>query len=244
MPRRLLAAVAAGAVLLGTAAVVWAAGRPAPRGDRPLAPSASPARQAPSTPGSEPAPELEQWPPVRYRRSRAIGKPFAGRLVRGVRLPAEGRDFFTWDPVRRRSPDRWWRRFGHDRLIRTLLRVLRAHRRSFPDAPRVGVGDISRPHGGDFGPRYGGIGHGSHQNGLDVDVYYPRLDGYERAPTRVAQVDVELARDLVTRFVRAGARYVFVGPHTGLRGRRGVVQALAHHDDHLHVRLRPRSGGR
>jgi hypothetical protein len=37
--------------------------------------------------------------------------------------------------------------------------------------------------------------------------------------------------------VLAGARYVFTGPHLSLRGPRGVVQKLAYHDDHMHVRL-------
>ena len=46
----------------------------------------------------------------------------------------------------------------------------------------MAVGDLSRRHGGDFGPRFGYIGHASHQNGLDVDVYYPRADGRELAP--------------------------------------------------------------
>ena len=41
----------------------------------------------------------------------------------------------------------------------------------------------------------------------------------------------------MNRFVRAGAIKVFVGPNVGLRGRRGVVEVLVHHDDHLHVRL-------
>jgi hypothetical protein len=31
---------------------------------------------------------------------------------------------------------------------------------------------------------------------------------------------------------------VFVGPSLGLRGPPRVVQELAHHDDHLHVRIR------
>jgi hypothetical protein len=52
-------------------------------------------------------------------------------------------------------------------------------------------------------------------------------------------VDRVLAQDLVDRFVAAGAQYVFVGYRVGLRGPRRVVQAIPHHDDHLHVRLRP-----
>jgi len=172
-----------------------------------------------------------------WHRSRALGLPYAGSLVRGVRLPREGVHFFTWDPVLRRSPNRPWRRFGTDRLVRTLLAVVDAYAAAHPHAGRVGIGDLSRPHGGDFGPRFGGIGHASHQNGLDADVYYPRRDRRERAPRVVTQVDHRLAQDLVDRFVRAGAQFVFVGPGTCLHGPPGIVQALVHHDDHLHVRL-------
>jgi murein endopeptidase len=147
--------------------------------------------------------------------------------------------FFTWDPVLRRSPDRPWRRFGTARLVRTLLDVIDSYAAAHPHAARVGIGDLSRPHGGDFGPRFGGLGHVSHQNGLDADVYYPRRDGRERAPRRVGQIDRRLAQDLVDRFVRAGAQVIFVGPSTRLRGPAAIVRVLAHHDDHLHVRLPP-----
>jgi len=157
--------------------------------------------------------------------------------VRGVQLPDEGRDFFTWDPINRMSPNREWRRWGTDRLVRTVLDVLAAYRTANPDAPRVGIGDLSRPHGGHFGREFGGLGHVSHQNGLDVDVYYPRRDRREREARSPAMVDQRLSQDLVDRFVAAGARYVFTGPRLSLRGPRRIVQELAHHDDHLHVRL-------
>ena len=49
-------------------------------------------------------------------------------------------------------------------------------------------------------------------------------------------MDRELAQELVDRFVAAGAYMAFVGPKVGLHGPRGVVQVLAHHDDHVHVR--------
>ena len=121
--------------------------------------------------------------------------------------------------------------------------MLRAYHAAHPLAPRVGIGDLSRPRGGDFGPRFGLPGHVSHQNGLDVDVYYPRLDGRERAPAGARQVDRRLAQALVDLFVRAGADVVFVGPNTGLRGPSRVVQELAHHDNHLHARLPSRPSG-
>jgi murein endopeptidase len=181
---------------------------------------------------------------IRWRRSRAVGLPNRGRLVGGVELPQSGTHFVTVDPLRRTGPNRAWRRYGTDRLIEVLLEVAEAHAAAHPDAPRLVVGDLSRPRGGRFGPEFGGDGHRSHQNGLDADVYYPRRDGLERPPTRVAQIDRHLAQELVDRFVRAGARYVFVGPRTGLHGPAGVIMVLGNHDDHLHLRIRPAGRGR
>jgi murein endopeptidase len=152
-------------------------------------------------------------------------------------LPSEGRLFFTWDPVRHVSPNRAYRRFATARLIRMVLRVLRSHATEHPGAPRVSIGDLSRRNGGDFGRRFGSPDHESHQNGLDVDIYYPRRDGREREPRRPAQIDRPLAQDLVDRFVAAGAQFVFVGPNTGLTGPPQIVQHLANHDNHMHVRI-------
>ncbi len=108
------------------------------------------------------------------------------------------------------------------------------------------VGDLSRPHGGDFGARFGDLGDGkahvSHQNGLDVDVYYPRTDRREEAartggPDVLCPLDHRLAQDLVDRFVAAGAQMVIVGTGTALTGPAGVVTREARHNDHMHVRF-------
>jgi murein endopeptidase len=169
--------------------------------------------------------------------SRALGEPYdRGRLRRGVQLPAEGTDYVTWDAPLQRSPSRGWRRWGTDVLVTTIFRVLAEHRSAHPEAPRVLVGDLSRPHGGVFDRRYGGLGHASHQNGLDVDVYYPRRDRRPREPRGPSQVDRVLARDLVARFLDAGAEVVYVGRRVGIRPR-ARVEAIDHHEDHLHVRL-------
>jgi len=154
-----------------------------------------------------------------------------------VLLPAEGAHYFTWDPILKRQPNRAWRRWGTDDLVRTTLRVIRAYAEAHPGAPRVGIGDLSRRHGGDFGPQFGGIGHATHQNGLDVDVYYPLRSEAERSPLSVDEVNLRLAQDLVDRFVRAGAVRVYVGPNTGLTGPPDIVQAIPNHDNHLHVRI-------
>jgi murein endopeptidase len=176
--------------------------------------------------------------PITWRVSRSVGKPFDGRLVNGVQLPEEGVDFWTYDWGTRRSPNRPWRRWGTDRLVRTVLDVLRTYRAEHPFAPRVGIADLSRPHGGRFGRNFGGRGHASHQNGRDVDILYPRTDGLERRAWMPGLVDEQLSQDLVDAFVGAGAVYVFTGPRLSLRGPRKIVVRLVHHDDHMHVRLR------
>jgi murein endopeptidase len=170
-------------------------------------------------------------------RSVAVGVPWHGRLEHGVQLPAAGTDFVSWDPILRVSPNREWRRWGTDALIVLLDTVTRQFRVAHPDVPPILIADLSRPKGGPFGPRYGGLGHDSHQNGLDADVMYPRRDRAPLAATRPAQVDRALAQDLVDRFRAAGAVKLFVGPHLHLHGPRGIVVALVHHDDHVHVRI-------
>jgi murein endopeptidase len=186
---------------------------------------------------TRPVPPAPPEPQIEWKRSVALGSPSAGRLVRGVRLPAEGEHFFTWDPVQRRSPNRAWRRWGTDKLVRLVLRIAREYGEAHPYAPRMSVGDLSRPRGGNFGPQFGYIGHASHQNGLDVDIYYPRADGRERAPRNASEIDRRLSQDLVERFVEAGAVDVFVGPNTRLTGPPGLVMPLVNHDNHLHVRI-------
>jgi hypothetical protein len=191
---------------------------------------------APRDPGTTRVPPPKALP---RRHSRPIGIPSAGRLEGGVQLPVAGPDHFTWDPVRRRAPNRRWRLWGAYGVVRQTLTVVREYRAAHAGTPRVGIGDLSRPRGGDFGPRYGLPGHATHQNGLDVDLYYPRRDRSERAPDSASEINRRLSQDLVDRFVDAGAEVIFVGPNTGLDGPSSVVQAIPNHDNHLHVRFPP-----
>jgi hypothetical protein len=139
------------------------------------------------------------------RRAPAVGSPAAGvrpgllHLGPGARPPTNG-------------PDRRW---GTSRLVRTILDVPHAHRHANPNAPRVGVGDLS--------PRGGGRN--------------PRRDRRLRAPAHSWQIDRALAQDLVDRFVRAVAERIFVDTRLGLGGPPGVVQHRPNHGDHLHLRL-------
>jgi hypothetical protein len=168
---------------------------------------------------------------IAWKRATSHGLPYAGRLSSGTRLPPEGPDWVTWNPVADRVPNRPWRLFGHERTVRAVIAVAAAYREANPDAPRVVVGDVSFRGGGPMEL------HRSHQNGLDVDVYYPRRDGRERAPVRAGQIDRALAQDLLERFVAAGAQVVFVGYGTGLEGPSDVVVPYPNHGDHMHVRF-------
>jgi hypothetical protein len=188
-------------------------------------------------PTARAAPAARGAPARSVQPSLAVGLPFHGRLVRGIQLPSAGVGFVSWDAVEHRSPNRGWRRFSTDRMINFIERLGAEWQHVHPGAPRLLIGDLSRTHGGPFGAGYGGLGHGSHQNGLDADVYYPRRDGHERAVVNLSQIDHRLAQDLLDRIVRRGVQYAFVGPHTGLSGPRGVVIRLVHHDDHVHVRI-------
>src|SRR3954452_16383792 len=174
--------------------------------------------------------------------SRALGLPWRGRLVNGVELPEVSADWLTRDPVVKQIPNRPERRFGTAKLIATLKRVLAGFHAAHPELPQVLIGDLSRPHGGVFDQRYGGLGHASHQNGLDADVYYPRADHRLLAAYKPSLVDRALAQELLNRFVAAGVQFVFVGTRVGLTGPKKVVQVLAHHNDHMHVRIFPPRG--
>jgi murein endopeptidase len=222
--------------LLVAAAVAFAQDPPPP------VPEPTPAPAPTETPG--PIVDTEPSVPpdfaaIEWHASRALGHPARrGRLVRGVQLPELGEDFFTWDPIHDVIPNREWRRWGTDRLVRTVLQVIHDFRLEHDEAQRVGIMDLSRPRGGRFGKNFGGLGHASHQNGLDADILYPRKDDTEQRPVKPSQVDRELAQELVDRFVAAGAVKVFVGPRLHLKGPRKIVVPLIHHDDHLHVRIR------
>lgn len=216
---------------------------PAPSPARPVAPQSTavdvrppvavapvPEAPAPTATAAETVTEAPV-PAIRWRKSRALGLPYSGSLVDGVRLPRAGPDWVTWDPVLHRVPNRANRLYGTDDLVRIALDVLAAYRLAHPNAPRVVIGDLSLRGGGEID------GHASHENGLDIDVYYPRKDGRARPPASSAQVDIGRAQDLVDRFLAAGASMIFVGQSLPLSGPSGVIIPWEGHDNHLQVRL-------
>jgi murein endopeptidase len=161
-------------------------------------------------------------------RSRSIGSPGAGRLVRGVLFPATGPDHFPWNFREQRIGGSDRTRWGHCRVVRAVLRGLAAYRKRNPGAPRVAIGDMGLRHGGEID------GHGTHENGRQIDLYFPRRDRKLREPHTVAQVDLRLSRELVRAILDAGAYRVLIGPRIRIGASAHVIH-WPNHDDHLHA---------
>ncbi len=196
--------------------------------DGPPVPPPTPEEPRP-TPSSRPA-----RPPVEWRESLALGGPNGGSLQNGVRLPSEGVGYYTYNPATQSPPGGTDRTWGTAALVRNLTDLGVWWEANHPEQPRLGIGDLSRPHGGSFtGPV---VGHSSHQNGLDVDIRLPRADGVEGAATP-ANYDRELTQQVVDRLIAQGASLVLIGPSLDLHGPSGVVVRWPAHDDHLHVRF-------
>jgi Penicillin-insensitive murein endopeptidase len=175
-------------------------------------------------------------PQIAWHHATSVGLPYGGRLVHGTQLPVRGPDWVTWDPITDSISNLPARLYGNEHTIRTILAVTHAYRTAHPHAPRVVIGDISWESGGPMDD------HVSHQNGLDVDVYFPRRDRELRAPTSHEQINRRLAQALLDRFVAAGAQMIFVGFTTGLHGPSGVVIPYPDHEYHMHVRFPPPAG--
>ena len=171
-------------------------------------------------------------PRIAWGTTSSYGLPYAGHMHDATQLPVEGHDWVTWNPNTDSRPNLPGRLYGHERTIRTIIGVLAAYRKTHPNAPPVVVGDISFRDGGVMDQ------HVSHQNGLDVDVYYPRRDRWLQAPTSSAQIDRRLAQHLLDGFVAAGASMIFVGYASELHGPRNVVVPYPNHENHMHVRFR------
>ncbi len=192
----------------------------------PASPARVPERPAPSSRPARPA--------VEWRDSMALGTPNGGSLAEAVRLPSEGPGFYTYNPATQATPGGEDRTWGTAAAVRELLDLGAWWEAVNPSAPRLGIGDLSRRTGGPFtGP---GVGHASHQNGLDVDIRLVRADGGEQQ-VGPATYDRARTQQVVDRLVAQGASLVLIGPSLDLHGPPGVVVRWPAHDDHLHVRF-------
>ena len=176
----------------------------------------------------------------------SIGQPGAGCVQGAVALPHHGTGWLVVRPERHRE-------FGHPSLI-TYLRKLAALARK-DKLGLLAVGDLGQARGGPTPS-----GHRSHQNGLDVDLWYEAPDrsfSPGKAPPAPSVVDLRTSKMLpawngrVARLIEAAASSpavdrIFVHPAVKRalcedKARRGPwlgrVRPWWGHQDHFHVRL-------
>ena len=169
-------------------------------------------------------------------RGESVGYYSNGTLTGGQAVPANGPNHYLIFPApcyRKRPlgpayPDksRADNFFGHPNTVAAVLDAAKLTRARYPKAPRVPVGELSNRVGSSIRR------HLSHQNGLDVDVYFLRepdgpgklpvphcQDGpsYEAKSSRgVWQVTPDFRRDwnwaLITAFaLRHDVKRIFIG---------------------------------
>ena len=181
--------------------------------------------------------------------AEAIGSYANGCLIGGARLPANGRGYQAVELHRNRH-------YGHPDAIAFVQRLGRTAARA--ELGTLMIGDISQPRGG---PSWG---HGSHQIGLDVDVWFrldvPELPRRERRnlehpsmlhpethrvdPQKWTDAHAELVRMAVTDegvdrvFLDAAIKRDLCDRAWDDRSWLRRVRPWPNHDDHMHVRLR------
>ena len=170
----------------------------------------------------------------RARSARTARPPRARRAA-----PASRARLLDLGPVLNRTPNRGWRRWGTDRLVRTRAPCCTRTGTPHPGAPRVGIGDLSRPHGGFFGGRL----RRARPRVAPERARRRRLLPAPRRPRaarRCALAGRPRARPGPRRPLRrARARSRSSSARAcSLKGPAGSSRRSLHHDDHLHVRIR------
>lgn len=170
----------------------------------------------------------------------AIGGYSAGCVQGAKRLPLEGQNHAVMKPERRRN-------FGHPALVDFVLSLGAALEER--KLATLGVGDLGQARGGPA-PN----GHASHQNGLDVDLWFsPGGPGAEQEPMvdlltfkpskfygeRVATLLQLAARDrrVARIFVNAVIKRELCNTVTGERDWLAKLRPWHGHHEHFHVRL-------
>jgi penicillin-insensitive murein endopeptidase len=173
-------------------------------------------------------------------RALAIGGYSAGCVQGAKELPLTGPNYVVMKPERRRN-------FGHPALV-AFVAELGAALEGQHLAP-LGVGDLGQARGGPA-PN----GHASHQNGLDVDLWFspggpgatqePMVDLLTQKPSphygeRVPML-LELAakdRRVARIFVNAVIKRELCEKATGDRSWLAKLRPWHGHHEHFHVRL-------
>lgn len=231
---------ALGTALLTAALSISASAKTSP-GSKPKASVKTAAKRA--EPAQSPRPKAS----LATLGSISVGRPEAGVLVNGVRMPASP-DWVVTAPEHA---------YGTEETVEQLGRCVRKVRARFAGSPAVMLGSISKREGGYVPP------HKSHRSGRDADVYFFRKPGakWYQAATRadldlprtwallrcfVSEADVDLV--LIDQRVQGWLEDYALGRgeprawvtslfHDGPGPERAVVRDAPGHVAHMHVRF-------
>ncbi len=187
--------------------------------------------------------------------AQAVGYYSKGSLMAPSDFPLQGKGFIELFPGRNRY-------YGTQALVDLITDVASNMVDLFPGLERLQVADLSAPHGGAIAP------HNSHQNGLDADLVYYRVDHQEQDPSHTqgleevfvkkgkltANFDIPRNWALMKAFAASGrVERVFVdgvikqtlcneakrvGEFQTQEESLRMLRPLEQHDNHLHLRIR------
>lgn len=177
----------------------------------------------------------------------SYGQPYHGRLVNGIPFPSQ----FPGYSLREED-----RTYTTPEIVGALLDAIESVRTQFPDTCDLYIGDFSQKGGG------GAIHHRSHQNGRDVDIgLYAK--GNRKLDTLMVMtednLDVPKTWCLIENIIRSQrVQYIFLDrriqrllydyavsqgadsaylDHVFGNVRGSLIQHVANHNDHMHVRF-------
>jgi penicillin-insensitive murein endopeptidase len=107
--------------------------------------------------------------PLYVHASEPVGTNDKGSLINGIAFPEAGEGFIGMY----RDTNHFW---GTSQIINMIETSAEVMEQKYPGRDRLQVEDIGLQAGGQID------GHGSHQNGLDADIGYYKMDGIEHDP--------------------------------------------------------------
>ena len=127
------------------------------------------------------------------------------------------------------------RKFGLQSTINALKEIGRRWQRDHPNAPPIGIGDISKQGGGRIS------GHASHRRGIDIDLDVIGTDRRPRRPPTITRWHRYYSRTRTLELIKVivevrRPRRIYFNDPAAHRLYPGLIRTWPNHNGHLHVR--------
>lgn len=161
--------------------------------------------------------------------SRSLGTQTRGSLIGGQPFAKKSNIHYSWN-WRNKSfhlPQKF--RYANCKTLKKTKMIVQEYRKS--NCPALAIGDFSKKGGGFL------KGHSSHQNGKDVDLYYP-LKNHKKGTTKnVRKIDNKCSYQLSRAIYKSNPKLVLVGEDTMFRLYGKHTKRYPNHNNHFHVRF-------